>query len=131
MEPQNSRDALLAAALARPFLPSGQVGAPLSFRELPDGGMVVITPDGRKLWFTCAEANAVRRELRLAVVIPPKTEKKPEEIRYRRPAPPAPPHPLREGESVMIILPPDLKHLEKEFDAHSYLPRRQRPPASK
>lgn len=131
MEPQNSRDARLAADLARPFLPSGQVGAPLSFRVLPDGGMVVIAPDGRKLWFTCAEANAARRELRLPVVIPPKSESKPEEIRYRRPAPPRPPHPLRESESAMIILPPDLKHLEKELDVHSYLPRCQRPSASK
>ena len=70
METKNSLDARLAAELARPFLPSAQGAKPLSFRALPDGGMVVIAADGRKLWFTCREVNAVRQKIRAPIVKP-------------------------------------------------------------
>ena len=70
MEAKNSLDARLAAELARPFLLPGQTGQPLSFRALPDGGMVVIAVDGRKLWFTCREVNVERQKIRVPAVKP-------------------------------------------------------------
>lgn len=49
-----------AELLARPFARiKGRGSAPLSFRRLPEGGMVVITADGRKLWFSAEEVNTV------------------------------------------------------------------------
>lgn len=53
---------LLAQTLAAPFTPCSQ-GTPLSLRRLPDGGMVVVSADGRKLWFNAAEVAAVRAAL--------------------------------------------------------------------
>lgn len=52
-------DLLLAKTLAAPF--SRQ--APLSCRSLPDGGMVVVAADGRKLWFSRTEVDNARSEL--------------------------------------------------------------------
>ncbi len=68
VEPKNSPDALLkdlAAHLAKPFLLPGHSGQPLSLRCLPDGGMVVIAPDGRKLWFTAREVGTARHKLNM------------------------------------------------------------------
>lgn len=63
MQPKNNLNARVAESLAKPFtLKKGRGSAPLSFRLLPDGGMVVITCDGRKLWFSADEvAGAVKR----------------------------------------------------------------------
>jgi len=65
MQPKPAPDLKLAVHLAKPFTQTkGRVSAPLSFRLLPGGGMVVITADGRKLWFTADEVAAARTELR-------------------------------------------------------------------
>ena len=69
-----SPEMLVAKTLAEPFNPSGQGNTsslpersiPLSCRSLPDGGMVVIAADGRKLWFSAEEVNRVREELEAA-----------------------------------------------------------------
>jgi hypothetical protein len=63
METKPSPDLLVAQTLAAPYSPRSQ-GIPLSFKPLPDGGMVVITSDGRKLWFTAIEVQAARRQLK-------------------------------------------------------------------
>ncbi len=63
MEPNFNPDRLVAQTLAAPFTPRSQ-GNPLSFKPLHDGGMVVISADGRKLWFSAAEVQAARRQLR-------------------------------------------------------------------
>jgi hypothetical protein len=55
-------DLLLAQTLAAPFTPCSQ-GKPLSLRRLPDGGMVVIAADGRKLWFSAEEVAAAGAKL--------------------------------------------------------------------
>ena len=55
-------DLLLAQTLAAPFTPRSQ-GTPLSMRLLPEGGMVIIAADGRKLWFSADEVNAAREKL--------------------------------------------------------------------
>lgn len=55
-------DLLLAQTLAAPFTPCSQ-GTPLSMRLLPEGGMVVIAADGRKLWFSADEVKAAREKL--------------------------------------------------------------------
>lgn len=62
MPPKPNPDLLLAQTLAAPFTPRGQ-GSPLSLRRLPDGGMVVIAGDGRKLWFSPAEVETARDRL--------------------------------------------------------------------
>lgn len=63
-----SPEMMLARALAAPFTPAGKgqahgQGIPLSCRSLPDGGMVVIAADGRKLWFSAAEVEKARESL--------------------------------------------------------------------
>lgn len=63
METKSNPDLLIAKTLAAPFTPRSQ-GIPLSFKPLPDGGMVVIAADGRKLWFTTAEVQTARRQLK-------------------------------------------------------------------
>ena len=112
----NKDDLKLAKHLAAPFALPGRSGAPLSFRHLPEGGMVVISADGRKLWFTLEEANAARAELGMKTV-----KKKPVKVvvEEEEPFPPGvnPPSSIpcgqsRDGKSEMIVLPPDLKHLE-------------------
>ena len=106
----------LARHLAAPFTPPGQVNKPLSFRLLEDGGMVVISADGRKLWFTLAEVNQARGALglpelpsRAPAVCALQEQPGPNRVTSR------PPAGTRDGVSEMIILPPELKHLEKKI----------------
>ncbi len=122
MSPANAEQRL-AQRLAAPFTRPGRGKAPLSFRLLPEGGMVVISADGRKLWFTLEEVNAARAELGLPLLkAPPQPEKKKEE-----------PTPLpdssyrtvprtRDGQSEMLVLPPDLKHLEQKANVKNRRP---------
>lgn len=56
-------DLLLAKTLAAPFTSARSQGTPLSCRGLPDGGMVIVAADGRKLWFSRAEVDNARSEL--------------------------------------------------------------------
>ncbi len=63
METNFNPDRLIAQTLAAPFTPRSQ-GNPLSFKPLHDGGMVVVISDGRKLWFSAAEVQAARRQVR-------------------------------------------------------------------
>ncbi|MEN6403535.1 MAG: hypothetical protein ABFD94_16460 [Armatimonadia bacterium] len=65
-----SLDLKLAVHLAAPFARPGQPNQPLSFRLLPEGGMVVINADGRKLWFTLDEVNQAREVLGMKPVRP-------------------------------------------------------------
>jgi hypothetical protein len=63
-----SPEMVLAKALAVPYSLPGKgrekgPGTPLSYRMLPDGGMVVIAAAGRKLWFSTEEVEAVRNTL--------------------------------------------------------------------
>lgn len=62
MPATSNPDLLLAQTLAAPFSPRSQ-GKPLSLRRLPDGGMVVIATDGRKLWFSADEVETTRAVL--------------------------------------------------------------------
>ncbi len=112
-----SAEQRLAARLAAPFARPGQSKAPLSFRLLPEGGMVVISADGRKLWFTLDEVNTARAELGLPEVKPPpKPEKKEEAVKRSDFSALSAPR-TRDGQSEMLVLPPDLKHLEQEINA--------------
>ena len=76
--------------------------------------MVVISADGRKLWFTLEEVNQARSELGMKTVLP--AAKPP--AREEKSTPPLvsskPPAGSRDGKSEMIVLPPDLKHLEEK-----------------
>ena len=107
-----SADTRLAQHLADPFILPGQSAKPLSFRLLPEGGMVVISSDGRKLWFTAEEVDAARRELGMPTSAPA-----PDRVKARAKAAAAitaiPCGGSRDGRSEMIVLPPDLQHLEK------------------
>ncbi len=113
MSPANAEQRL-AARLAAPFTQPGRGKAPLSFRMLPEGGMVVISADGRKLWFTLEEVNAARAELGVPQVkAPPKPEKKnvgiAPQLEFSSPSAPR----TRDGQSEMLVLPPELKYLEE------------------
>jgi hypothetical protein len=103
----------LAEHLAAPFARPGERGKPLSYRLQEDGGMVVISADGRKLWFTLEEANAARRELGMKPVPakkpPPPPPEEPRDFSITS----APPPRMREGYSEAIALPPELKHIEE------------------
>ncbi len=118
----------LASHLAAPFTRPGQGKQPLSFRMLPEGGMVVISADGRKLWFTLDEVNTARADLGLPQVnLPPKTpdkKKKEQEEESRRLGSllSGPPARTRDGQSEMIVLPPDLKHLEQKANVKIHRP---------
>ncbi len=64
MQPKTDPNAKIAETLAAPFSNGkGRGSAPLSFRLLPEGGMVVITNDGRKLWFSTEEVAAARENV--------------------------------------------------------------------
>ena len=64
MSPKNNLQARIAERLAESFNPvRGRRGAPLAFRLLPEGGMVVIAADGRKLWFSVEEVNRAAETL--------------------------------------------------------------------
>ena len=111
--PAPSPELKLVERLAAPFARAGEPGKPLSYRLLPEGGMVVISADGRKLWFTLEEVNQARAELGMQPVAakerpqPPPDEPRNPNITSR------PPAGTRDGKSEMIVLPPDLKHIEK------------------
>jgi hypothetical protein len=110
-----SNEQRLAAHLGVPFARPGQCKAPLSFRLLPEGGMVVISADGRKLWFTLDEVNIARCELGLPEVKPPHIPREKKEENDRQPdITSRPPPGNRDGKSEMIVLPPELKHLEQK-----------------
>lgn len=53
---------LLAKTLAAIFTPRSQ-GEPLAYRRLPDGGMTVITADGRKLHFEAKQVAEAEQRL--------------------------------------------------------------------
>lgn len=62
MAAKASPDLILANFLAAPFSPRGQ-GSALSYRRLPEGGMVVIAADGRKLWFSAEEVTQAQADM--------------------------------------------------------------------
>ena len=105
-------EARLAELLAAPFLKPGQSRSPLSFRLLPEGGMVVISADGRKLWFTLEEVNAARAQLDLPLIKAKKPANPPLTTEFNPNISSRPTGGSRDGLSEMIVLPPDLKHLE-------------------
>lgn len=74
--------------------------------------MVVISADGRKLWFTLEEANTAREKLGLPQVKVIKAVVKPEKVEFNPDISSRPSGGSRDGLSEMIVLPPDLKHLE-------------------
>ena len=123
MAMQPSSDLRLAAHLANPFLLPGQSGQPLSLRSLADSGMVVITPDGHKLWFTALEVCRAKKEMNQDTT--PKTKavrgtKVLHEIDPRKSTLTAKPSgKSRDGLSEMIVLPEDLKYLEEQINVDS------------
>lgn len=136
MESKNNRDLILAAHLVKPFLLPGQSGQPLSLRCLPDGGMVVIAADGRKLWFTALEVCRARKQLHQSEakspVLPADAEVKPlHDVDPRKSALNARAvGKSRDGMSEMIVLPKSLKHLEEQVDANNRKYQNPRPPNS-
>jgi hypothetical protein len=137
MESKNSPELnILAAHLAKPFLLPGQSGQPLSLRSLPDGGMVVIAVDGRKLWFTPLEVCRARKELNqpaakkavrntqsnVAALHEPDPRKRRMDAR--------PIGKNRDGMSEMIVLPESLKHLEERTHDQSRTPQKPRSSAA-
>jgi len=136
VESKTSPDALLnklAAHLAKPFLLPGQSGQPLSLRCLPDGGLVVIAADGRKLWFTKREVDRARQQLDMPGVKPDASAADPKaprlhdidasKIGYH----PNPSGMTRDGLSEIIVLPKDLKHLEEKVNANARKRQKPRP----
>lgn len=118
-----SNEQRLASHLAAPFTQPKRSRQPLSFRMLPEGGMVVISADGRKLWFTLDEVNAARADLGLAQVNPPpKAPEKKEEQRKLSSLLSNPLPRTRDGQSEMIVLPPDLKYLEQKINVKIHRP---------
>lgn len=109
----------LASRLASPFMHPGQGNRPLSYRLLPDGGMVVISADGRKLWFTREEVNQTRAELGMSPLPPPPTPPQHAEEPIHLPFSSRPSGGSRDGKSEMIVLPPDLKHIEEKIHGRS------------
>lgn len=111
MSPKSDPHQRAAELLARPFSKSrGRGSAPLSFRCLPDGGMVVITADGRKLWFTADEVKEVMDDPEAERPVPPSTPQtarsrfKPAGLLPRQEAPEA-----YNGMPALIVLPPAAK----------------------
>ncbi len=123
--PDTVKNVELATYLAKPFVLPGQSGQPLSLRCLPDGGMVVITADGRKLWFTALEVCRAKRALHQSdtksQVLSADTGVKPlHEIDPRKSTLNSRPvGKSRDGLSEMIVLPPSLKHLEEQVNANN------------
>lgn len=137
MASKNNPDLLLAVHLAKPFLLPGQTGQPLSLRCLPDGGMVVIAADGRKLWFTALEVCRAKRALHQSEekspVLPADKGVKPlheiDPLKMNLNSRPI--GKSRDGMSEMIVLPPSLKHLEEEVNANARKYQKPRPPNSR
>ena len=125
MEPKSNPDVALAAHLAKPFLLPGQSGQPLSLRCLPDGGMVVIACDGRKLWFTAREVCKARKELNQPAVKTPQAQPDTNFTALHEPDPHKPvisSHiraKSRDGMSELISLPESLKFLEERVNEQS------------
>jgi len=111
--PATSPDLKLAEHLAEPFARAGERGKPLSYRLLPEGGMVVISADGRKLWFTLEEVNQARAALGMKPVAAKERPQPPPEEPLNPAITSRPPAGMRDGKSEIIVLPPDLKHIEK------------------
>jgi hypothetical protein len=137
MESKNSPELTsLAAHLAKPFLLPGQSGQPLSLRSLPDGGMVVIAVDGRKLWFTPLEVCRARKELNQPAVKKAEKNNQPNADALHEPDPrkrhidERPIGKSRDGMSEMIVLPESLKHLEKRTHDQSRNPQKPRSSAA-
>ena len=110
--PADSPELKLARLLAKPFVQRSTDDRPLSFRCLPEGGMVVISADGRKLWFTLEEVNAAREQLDLPLIKVKKPASQPQPTEFNPNISSRPTGGSRDGLSEMIVLPPDLKHLE-------------------
>jgi hypothetical protein len=135
MDPKNNAERLLAAHLVRLFLLPGQSPQPLSWRALPDGGMVVIASDGRKLWFTPNELRAARKELNLRPQPLPQTSNLPKSQILHEPVPG---HEVTsqvtgrssEGRSVFIALPPSLEYLRGKKDDPIIRGKDPRPPGA-
>jgi len=81
--------------------------------------MVVICSDGRKLWFTLEEVNQARVKLNMHPLPPPPVKPAPPEKRTNPVYSSRPAGGSRDGKSEMIVLPPDLKHLEKKIHDQS------------
>ncbi len=108
MSAKSNPDLQIAEQLAAPFTAvKGRGGATLSYRVLENGGMVVITADGRKLWFTAEEVAEAREEL-----TGEKQESKPKTLSKQQPG--LPPRQaatstharVYDGMPVLTVLPP-------------------------
>jgi len=100
-----------AELLAKPFSKDrGRGSAPLSYRSLPEGGMVVITADGRKLWFSAEEVRDAIDSLKQKSPLHPTSSQlprsrfKPGGLMPRQEAPAA-----YDGMPSLIVLPPATK----------------------
>ena len=126
MDSQNSSDLQVATHLAKPYIRPGQSGQPLSFRALPDGGMVVIASDGRKLWFTVREVVKACKELNLRApakpAVAPGTEIPQQHEPDRTRSLTSGPARVREGESELIVLPRDLKERLNDYSRNNQKP---------
>lgn len=64
MSAKSNLNQQIAETLAAPFTAvKGRGSQPLSHRALENGGMVVITADGRKLWFSAEEVAEASEKL--------------------------------------------------------------------
>jgi len=112
MSTQNDLHQRVAQKLVQPFSRArGRSSAPLAYRLLADGGMVVITSDGRKLWFTAEEVSKVMEDL-----VPNAGEEQKETAKNTSRFKPT--GLLREGDRpsaynglpALVVLPPSQKH---------------------
>jgi hypothetical protein len=53
-------DELIAQELAKPFIKEDDK---ITFRKLPQGGMMIVLSDGRKLWFNSIEVLNAKRKI--------------------------------------------------------------------
>ena len=104
MSVKTDPELLLAKSLAAPFTPRCQ-GNPLSFRRVPEGGMVVIAADGRKLWFTAEEVAAAESELAAKVLLANKAAVAAHgRVPLRLVPPPPPPLRLNNGQPLLAVI---------------------------
>lgn len=103
-----SPEILLAKALVNPYSPPtngrGQ-SLPLSWRALPEGGMVVVAGDGRKLWFNAEEVQKAQEELQ-EMNIREEKKKAAEIKRVPVKLAPPPPEPIKvnSGKAVSMVI---------------------------